>query len=212
MFEPNLSVSKKYQLNLNPHLAHTKIVQYVGENKRVLDVGCAAGYLAKELKKKNCYVVGIELDPETAKAATRYCDKVITGNVEMIDEIPYPEGFFDMIIYADVLEHLVRPDLVLKKFAKYLSKKGYVLASIPNIVNWYYRLKFLFGTFNYEESGIVDKTHLRFFTLKTAKELFETSDYRIIKIDYTGVASKYKILRLFPGFFAIQFIIAAQRR
>jgi 2-polyprenyl-3-methyl-5-hydroxy-6-metoxy-1,4-benzoquinol methylase len=212
MFEPNLSASKKYQLNLNPHLAHAKIVQYVGENKRVLDVGCAAGYLAKELKKKNCYVVGIELDPKAAKEATRYCDKVITGNVEVIDEISYSEGFFDIIIYADVLEHLVRPDLVLKKFAKYLSKKGYVLASIPNVVNWYYRLRFLFGTFNYEESGILDKTHLRFFTLKTAKELFETSDYRIIKIDYTGFASKYKILRLFPGFFAIQFIIAAQRR
>jgi len=130
----------------------------------------------------------------------------------MIDEIPYPEGFFDIIICADVLEHLVRPDLVLMKFAKYLSKKGYVLASIPNIVNWYYRLKFLFGTFNYEESGILDKTHLRFFTLKTVKELFEASDYRIIRIDYTGFASKYKILRLFPGFFAIQFIIAAQRR
>jgi 2-polyprenyl-3-methyl-5-hydroxy-6-metoxy-1,4-benzoquinol methylase len=210
MFEPRLKVPIRYPFVQSPHSTHAKIIELVGSGKRVLDVGCGAGYLSKELKKNGCYVVGIEIDKEAAEIAKNILDAVIVADVEEIRDIPYREGFFDVIVFADVLEHLKRPDKVLLKFKSYLSKDGYAVASIPNIANWHYRLSLLFGRFDYEESGILDKTHLRFFTLKTAKGLFESTGYKIVHVDYTGLASKNRLFRLFPTIFAYQFIIVAK--
>ena len=97
-----------------------------------------------------------------------------------------------------------RPDLVLGNLKRYLKPDGFVIASIPNIARLEFRLKLLFGKFNYEESGILSKGHLSFFTRKMAMGLFETSGYKISKIDYTGLGSKFKVL---PAWLAFQFII-----
>lgn len=111
---------------------------------------------------------------------------------------------------SDVLEHLKRPDLVLIAFKRYLNPGGFVIASILNIERLEFRIRHLLGRFDYGESGILSKGHLRFFTFKTAKGLFEDAGYKIISIDYTGLASKFKILKKFSTLFAYQFVVIAK--
>lgn len=187
-----------------------KIINYVGMNKKVLDVGCASGYLAERLKKNECYVVGIEIDEAATKTAKQFCDNIIVGDVEQLNELPYPSKFFDVIVYSDILEHLKRPDLVLIKFKKYLAPKGCVIASIPNVARFEVRLKLLLGKFDYTDTGHLDVTHLRFFTIKTAKQLLESTGYKVEKVDYTGLASRISVLKLFPTLFANQIILIAK--
>ena len=190
-----------------PHSSHTKIIRSIQNSMRVLDVGCATGYLARELKKKNCEVVGIEVNRDMADIAAQYCDEVIVANVENIEELPFPPRSFDVIMFSDILEHLIRPDLVLINLKRYLRSDGFIIASIPNIARLEFRLKLLFGKFDYKETGILNKGHLRFFTLGTAKNLFESTGYEIIKTEPTGLGSKFKIL---PTLLAFQFVIVAK--
>lgn len=199
----------EHQLNKSEHGSHMKIIKQVGHGKCVLDVGTATGCLAKELKRNGCYVVGIEIDQDSVKVAGLHCDEVITGDVESMNELPYEDYFFDVVVCADVLEHLKRPDLLVANLKRYLKADGLVVASVPNVARLDARLKHLFGKFDYTESGIFDKTHLRFFTLQTAKRLFKDAGYRVVKVDYSGVASK---VRLLPSLLAFQFIIVAKPR
>lgn len=198
---------EEMRFNPDPHNPHVKIVSRVAPNGKVLDVGCASGYLARELKKKNCVVVGIEINREMAAVARNYCDKVIVTDIEEVVELPIPEKEFDFIILSDVLEHLRRPDLVIIKLKRYLAPDGLLIASIPNIARIEIRLKLLFGKFNYQDTGIMSKVHLRFFTLKTAKDMFKGAGYKIIQMDYTGLGSRFRIL---PTLFAFQFLLTAR--
>jgi len=185
-----------------------KILKYIRANSKVLDVGCSSGYLSKEFKKKGCYVVGVEISKVAAEVAKQYCDEVLIGDLEEM-HLSFPLGFFDFIVCADVLEHLKRPDLVLTKLESFLAPTGLIIASLPNVAQVRVRLKLLLGKFEYGDSGILDLTHLRFFTLDTAKQLFTESGYEVLKVDYTGLASKLKILRKWLAF---QFIIVAKPR
>jgi 2-polyprenyl-3-methyl-5-hydroxy-6-metoxy-1,4-benzoquinol methylase len=190
-----------------PHSSHTKIIRCIQRSMRVLDVGCATGYLAKELKRKNCDVVGIEINQAMADIAVQYCDEVVVADVENVEELSFSPQSFDVIMFSDILEHLKRPDLALINLKRYLKSDGFVIASIPNIARLEFRLKLLFGKFDYKQTGILNKGHLRFFTLRTAKNLFETTGYAIVKIEYTGLASKFKIL---PTLLTSQFVIMAR--
>jgi len=213
MFDSKRSVIDRYSLPYSSHGSHAKIASMVGIGWKVLDVGCAIGSLGKYLKEtKNCHVVGIEIDKNAAEIARNIYDKVIIGDVEELQEIVFSNEYFDAIILADILEHLARPDILLVKLKRYLKPEGYVIASIPNIAQLEIRLKLLFGKFEYEETGILDRTHLRFFTLKTAKELFHEVGYEVILVDYTGLRSKYHVLKFIPKLFAYQFIITARPR
>ena len=197
---------EEHAFNPSPHSPHTKIIKYISDGMAVLDVGCSTGYIGEKLKEKRCYVVGIEIDEAMAEVAKRIYDKVIIGNVDEIRGLPFPDRHFDVIIFSDVLEHLKRPDVILTRFKRYLNPDGFVIASIPNVARLEFRIKMLFGKFDYEESGILSKGHLKFFTFKTVKELFETAGYKIIKVDYTGLGSKFKVL---PKLLAFQFLIVA---
>lgn len=151
---------------------------------------------------------GIEIDNKGAREARKYCQEVINTDVERIDKLPFSDKLFGVIIYSDILEHLKRPDLVLFKFKRYLADDGLVIASIPNIARIEFRIKLALGKFDYQESGILKKDHLLFFTLSTAKKMFQEAGYKIVKIDYTGLGSRIKI---FSTLFAFQFIIVAQK-
>ena len=209
------------KFNPNPFGAHMKILNLAGKNKVVLDVGCSTGQLAKRLKEKGCKVYGIEVDEGAAKIARRCCEDVIVKDVELLKELPYPKNFFDVIIFADVLEHLRNPLNVLINLKKYLKDDGHILCSIPNVAHIYVRLNLLFGRWNYQKEGILDETHLRFFTLKTAKNLVEKAGYKIEKIDVTmpGKVAKirginkfaYFLARNWKGLFGYQFIIIAKK-
>jgi 2-polyprenyl-3-methyl-5-hydroxy-6-metoxy-1,4-benzoquinol methylase len=183
--------------------------------KKILDVGCGTGRLAEQLRlKKNCYVVGIERDELEAKFAQQRCDKLLLSDVEKLYDIPFQTGYFDVIIFADVLEHLLNPESVLRRFKKYLSENGYVFLSIPNVANWYIRLQLLLGIWNYTEVGLLDKTHIRFFTLKSVKEMIQRCGYTITYLGCTSGDWRFiprNLASLRKGLFGYQFLIKAKR-
>lgn len=150
------------------------ICSMVQPNKRVLDIGCATGRIAELLKKeKNCFVVGIEVNKEMAEIAKKRCNKVIIENAETVKKIDFPKGYFDIIIFADVLEHCSNPGEILTNLRGYLSDEGYILISVPNVANWEIRLKLLMGKFDYKGGTILDTGHLKFFTLSSITRLIE---------------------------------------
>ncbi|MHC1745270.1 MAG: glycosyltransferase [Syntrophobacteraceae bacterium] len=141
--------------------------------KRVLDVGCGHGLTGGLLRsERNIEVVGIELHPEVAETARKHLDQVVEGDIERM-ELPFAAASFDCLILADVLEHLVDPWSTLRKLVGYLAPHGTVIASVPNIRNLGIIRRLLDGSWHYEEQGILDRTHLRFFALKDMKALFE---------------------------------------
>src|ERR671918_2093494 len=109
--------------------SQTQIVLLTGRSKKVLDVGASTGYVAKALRERGCTVTGLEIDPEAAKQASRFCDRMIVGDVEELDlEETFPADRFDVVIFGDVLEHLVDPEGVLLRTARILAPNGYVVA------------------------------------------------------------------------------------
>jgi len=150
--------------------------------KRVLDIGCGEGILGKRLLQKGAKeVVGVEINPEAAEKASKNLSRIVCGNVEAVN-LPFDEGYFDCIILGDVIEHLKDPLSVINNLIKYLSDSGVVVASIPNVR--YYRVMNMLveGRWRYEDSGILDKTHLRFFTKKEMEELFAKAGLEITGI------------------------------
>ena len=153
--------------------------------KRILDVGCAAGELGLALKQAGaCEVIGIESSIEAAALAQEKLDGVLVGDAQATDW-PLMPSSFDYIIFADVLEHLVEPWSALASFNRYLQADGRIIASIPNIRFYAIIARLIFNRWSYRESGILDSTHLRFFTLPTIRNLFARAGLRIEKIERT---------------------------
>jgi glycosyltransferase involved in cell wall biosynthesis/tetratricopeptide (TPR) repeat protein len=151
--------------------------------KCILEVGCAAGMTGRELKKRSgVFVAGIELNPKAAEAAKYVLDDVVQGSIEEID-LPYSDGSFDCILFADVLEHLVNPLSALLKVRPLLKKDGTVVASIPNVQFHGVIHKLIEGNWTYEKEGILDETHLRFFTYKEIVKLFSQAGYSIETVE-----------------------------
>lgn len=149
------------------------------DSKRILDVGCGAGMLGGSLKQeRGVEVWGVEYVPEVAKVAAGRLDRVISGGIE--DALAQlPDGYFDTIICADVLEHLVDPWQVLNDLKAKLAPGGELVASIPNIRHWSVVSRLLEGRWEYADAGILDRTHLRFFTWHDCMLMFEKAGYSI---------------------------------
>jgi GT2 family glycosyltransferase/2-polyprenyl-3-methyl-5-hydroxy-6-metoxy-1,4-benzoquinol methylase len=153
--------------------------------KRVLDIGCAAGWLGAEIKRRQqCRVYGIEPNVTAAQEAARKIDKVWNVKVEEWVDMLEP-SFFDCIVLADVLEHLIDPWSVLKKLGEKLEVGGKIVASIPNICNWMVVEALVKGRWTYESEGLLDRTHLRFFTLASIRELFWNAHLRLVALKTT---------------------------
>jgi O-antigen biosynthesis protein len=157
----------------NRNNSHTLMVELVGGSKRVLDVGCATGYLAQALVERGCTVSGVEFDAEAAEEARPHLERLVIGDLEAMD---LPEAFgddrFDVVVFGDVLEHLKDPLPVLRGARKLLADGGSVVASIPNIAHGSVRLALLAGRFDYQPLGLLDSTHIRFFTRSSVEDLF----------------------------------------
>jgi len=214
----------KYKFNPNPFGAHVQIIKGVGKNKKVLEIGCTTGYISKSLKENDCTIIGIEIDEESVKVAKEYCGNVIVADVENLSELPYPEKYFDVLLFGDILEHLKDPLRVMRNLKRYLSSDGYIVASIPNVAHIYPRLKLLFGKWDYEDIGLLDRTHLRFFTKRSARRLISDAGFKIEKMDLApwiplfglrkfkwGRALEYHIAKIRQTLFAFQFIIKARK-
>jgi len=151
----------------------------------VLDVGCAAGRMAGEIKKTlNAEVWGIEPAADAARRAEAVLDHVIAAPAEQaIAQLP--EGFFDCIIFADVLEHLPDPEQVLAEIQTRLKPGGELIASIPNVAHWSVVKNLLAGQWEYEDAGILDRTHLKFYTRASIKDLFQQAGFDILEMQAT---------------------------
>ena len=157
----------------NRNNSHTLMVELVGGSKRVLDVGCATGYLAQALVERGCTVSGVEFDAEAAEEARPLLERLVIGDLETMDlASAFGDDRFDVIVFGDVLEHLREPLPVLRGARKLLAGGGSVVASTPNVAHGSVRLALLAGRFDYQPLGLLDNTHIRFFTRSSIEDLF----------------------------------------
>jgi methionine biosynthesis protein MetW len=205
--------------------SHRLLAEEVPAGARVLDVGCATGYLAAELAAKACSVVGVEADGAAAAAARGVCASVIAGDVEeaAIRAAVAEAGPFDAVVCGDVLEHLRDPAAALAFLATVLQPGGRAVVSLPNIAHWTGRRALLRGRFPYAEHGLFDRTHLRFFTRASARELVEGAGLRVVRERFApaplplqarvpALARLERVAaRAWPELFALQFVLAGER-
>jgi 2-polyprenyl-3-methyl-5-hydroxy-6-metoxy-1,4-benzoquinol methylase len=221
-----------YPIKTSIHSSHEFVKLAVGRGQEVLDVGCGEGFLAEQIQQMGNHVTGIDVLPQ-AKRQEAF-DGYIQGDLEQgIDaETPALRGKeFDKVLLLDVLEHLRAPEKLLEDCQPLLKSNGHLIVSLPNVANITVRLMLLFGRFQYTERGLLDKTHIRFFTSKTARKLVEASGYLILKETMTimplelvqGLRPDGLLMRimqrilivctaLMPGLFGYQSFLIAQRK
>ncbi|MBV9283543.1 MAG: methyltransferase domain-containing protein [Acidimicrobiia bacterium] len=172
----------------NRNNSHTFTVEMVGANKRVLEFGCASGFVSQALRERGCQVVGVEIDPDFASQAKEFCEDVIIGDAEQLDLETLLEGQrFEVAIFGDVLEHMHDPLRMLQRVRNWLVPEGYAVASLPNVAHGAVRLALLQGHFDYRAEGLLDETHLRFFTHDTIKDLFHRAGFVLVETRRTHV-------------------------
>lgn len=170
----------------NRNKSHTRIIKLVPERSRVLDVGCSTGFLGEYLiKEKKCVVDGVEYDEQAGAIASTRLTGFIRGDVEDESLLENFNGkTYDVIIAGDILEHLKDPSRLLRKLSNFLSDNGKIILSLPNIAHFRIRANLFLGRFEYTEGGIMDSTHLRFFTHETARKLITGSGYTVVHEDH----------------------------
>jgi len=206
--------------------SHRLVLAAVPDGARVLDVGCATGYLAAELGRRGCTVDGVEVDPVAAEQARAHCREVVVGDLEAPATHAAVERMLggarpDVIICADVLEHLRDPWAVLSWLRTLLAAgaDGKAIISLPNIAHWTARRALARGRFDYTDFGLFDRTHLRFFTRDSARELATRAGFAVQRERPAGaplplesrVPSLARVrdpfVRRCPGLLALQFVL-----
>jgi len=222
-------LTSRYVLKPDPHSSHSIILRWLGEGRgrRLLDVGAADALLSRKLTEGGWRVTAIEGDPALAQAGAQHCERMIAANLDR--EIPRLEAPFDAIVYADVLEHLTDPLRVISDLDRHLAPDGFVIVSVPNIAHLYIRLLLLFGRFDYIDRGILDRTHLRFFTARSLRDFIADAGLVVERFTATP-APLYQVLptswhkrwvaathtinavvaRSLPRLFGYQFIVRAR--
>ncbi|HEU4657952.1 MAG TPA: class I SAM-dependent methyltransferase [Capillimicrobium sp.] len=147
--------------------------------RRVLDVGCGAGTMGAVLKQElGAEVVGIELFEEAAAIAEGRLDAVLRENLQTLRGLPYPEGHFDAMVFGDVLEHVHDPHALLRALRPHLADGGVVAISVPNVKHWSVVFQLLVrDRFTYGDKGLLDRTHVHFFTLEELGALLDETGF-----------------------------------
>lgn len=214
--------------NFNPSYigARNDILSLIPDNvSKLLDIGCSTGALGEQIKQgnNNVEVIGVEFDEQMAEVAEKKLDKVIVGDVENINLADFFQpDYFGCIIFADILEHLKNPWGILKSSVHFLNNGGVIIASIPNVRHYTTITNLLFkGYWPYRERGIHDRTHLRFFTLRNIRELFQYANLNVERIErnYRIIEEPHRLNRFskcfafYPckGLFTFQYLIVAKK-
>lgn len=205
----DLDVAGRQEFNPWRHSPSAKARDLVRPGTTVLDVGCAGGHIAAELRKKGCVVHGIEIDPSAAAKAREICASVVEGDFDSLQSLPFAPGTFDHILVLDVLEHMRRPDRALAVLGPLLKPDGTLICSIPNVARFEVRIGLLFGRFDYGDGGALSKGHLRFFTRRTARQLIEEAGLCVETIEPTGLGSMIRICQTLTAY---QFMFVCRRK
>lgn len=180
-------------------------------NKKILDVGCASGYIGEVLRKQGNYVVGIDIIKKDIIKAKRVLDEAYVFDIETGKTSSLGRNY-DLIVMIEVVEHLFDPEKSVKRFLPLLKPKGRILLSTPNFAHIYNRLKVLLGIFEYKDETVINKSHIHFFTYLTFIKAIELSNLKIIRESYVIFPETlYPILRFWPNLFAHQVIILAEK-
>jgi SAM-dependent methyltransferase len=176
-----LRYSREHEQVLGNKYERNRIfVDLASQGKRILELGCADGFISRHLTERGCQVTGVEIDSEAAERAKKWCDEVLNQDLNDPGWLQQVGADFDTILCGDVLEHLVEPEVVLRNLHRLLAPGGRVIICLPNIAHIRIRLMLLSGRFQYESAGIMDVTHLRFYTYESAREVIERTGYKII--------------------------------
>ena|ERR1700733_12381388 len=162
---------------------------------RILDCGCGAGDNARILSYRGWRVSGVTIDPREQETARQFCEAVYLGDLES-GLPPRIDGAFDAVLASHVIEHLAKPERLLQELLRRLNPGGVLAVALPNIAHYGQRISFLRGRFNYTETGQLDRTHLRFYTHRTAIQLLEQNGYELVKAVVEGTLPWWKARRL----------------
>lgn len=203
----------QYSFNDAKYGTHSLIAEEIGRGVSILDVGCNKGYL-KLLSPMNEFY-GIDYNEDDLKeASAKGYKEVYSLDLNAYEKFPC-ERTFDVIVFGDVLEHLLFPEKVLDFFIdRHLKKGGKVIISLPNVANLSVRAKLFFGNFDYTESGILDRTHLHLYTKKSAREFIEKAGLRIRKKKYSS-NNFGRLIAFFPqlgGLLGFNLIFVCQKK
>ncbi len=219
-----IALSEEYQLKPSEDSSHGRISTLLKSKppSTVLDLGCSSGLLSARLREMGHRVTGVDVI-EIAGVADR-TDTFVRADLN--EGIPPEVGKdFDIVLAADVLEHLVNPGALMSQIRNVIAPGGVALFCVPNIAHWYPRLRSTLGMFDYDQRGILDSTHLRFFTRRSIRKLVERQGFKVQRIECVGlpldalgvIGTKIHVLRLvdsllldlWPTMFGYQFIVEA---
>lgn len=179
-------VGNRYFTEVNPSLpnnSHALQLRLVGRDRDVLELGCAAGHMTRALKEEGCRVVAVDVEADAVRFAKRFAERAI------VEDISKPEPLaalgpreFDVVLAGDVLEHLPHPAVLLERCRSLLRPGGSLVVSVPNVAHVDLKLSLLDGRWEYRDWGLLDRTHLRFFTRRSLDELLRESGYVPVEI------------------------------
>ncbi len=211
------------QLQTIPYRGHHLLAQAVLDvtrpGDRVFEGGVSSGYFAAVLADAGLRVDGHELDPAAAAEARRVCEEVYVGDLDAFDATTLPHDY-EVLLFGDTLEHLPDPAAVLARLRTRLSPGGHLVLSIPNVANWAMRVGLLAGHFDYTDRGILDRTHLRFYTRRTLVEMLGQAGFEVTRLRATvpvpalrspGPARlAHRVGNAWPSLFAYTFVVTAR--
>lgn len=187
---------ERYPQKANPHASHSRILDLCGpgHNRTLVDIGCARGTLTQQLAAAGWDAMGIEPDPDDAAIARSHGLDVVEASA--VDFLANHGGNIDTIVFADSLEHMPDPAAVLNRAGSRLAPGGRIVISLPNVAHLTVRLELLAGSFRYRDRGILDRTHLRFFTRRTFLELLDSCGLRPTVLEATPAPVEEALPRL----------------
>jgi 2-polyprenyl-3-methyl-5-hydroxy-6-metoxy-1,4-benzoquinol methylase len=187
----------RYHRNTRRYGTHEVLLRNVPAGSAVLDVGCATGYLGEALAARRCRTWGLDQDAGAVSLAEPWYEEVKAIDLEECDELPWPAQFFDVVLAADVLEHLRDPQAALRLLRRSIRPGGLLIVSLPNVAHLSVRLPLLLGRFDYRSTGILDETHVRLYTFKTAHELVDSCGFEVERL--VGASDHFGALLQLPG-------------
>jgi len=198
--QPEEALPYDFHVDLTVDNTYVRCLQLVGAGQRVLELGCATGYVSRLLADQGCRVTAVDSNARAAAMAGGACERVLVADLESDDwSRELGDERFDVLLCMDVLEHLRDPARCLRRAKAHLKPGGRAIVSVPNVAHGSVRLALLEGRFEYQDLGLLDRTHLRFFTRSTVEQLFRDTGYLVTRIDRVEASILGGNVRFDPG-------------